>query len=216
MSSRATEPIEGKRLAAEPERGDAPTGRRRRASRWRGARPRGRGRRPSCRQPSSATRIRLRPPASTTISMRRAPASSAFSTSSFTAAAGRSMTSPAAMRSISTGSRRRTGITQRSAAGARPSTPAHSDGGSECRLERSGPGRTGTGRRGGQGQPRHAGPADTVPQLGLRRRQKAFALRLLAGRLAGPPDGFALLARSPLTGFSYSDRRFISRKMPSR
>ncbi len=43
-------------------------------------------------------------------SMRRAPASSAFSTSSFTAAAGRSITSPAAMRSISSGSRRRTGM----------------------------------------------------------------------------------------------------------
>ena len=46
--------------------------------------------------------------ASTVTSMVRAPASMAFSTSSFTAEAGRSTTSPAAMRSTSTGSRRRT------------------------------------------------------------------------------------------------------------
>ncbi len=49
-------------------------------------------------QPSSATWIRLRPPSRTITSMRVAPASMAFSTSSLTAAAGRSMTSPAAIR----------------------------------------------------------------------------------------------------------------------
>ena len=48
-----------------------------------------------------------RPPASIATSIARAPASSAFSTSSLTAAAGRSITSPAAMRSTSSGSRRR-------------------------------------------------------------------------------------------------------------
>ena len=58
--------------------------------------------------PSSTTRISRRPPPSSTISIRRAPASSAFSTSSFTADAGRSTTSPAAMRSTRTGSSLRT------------------------------------------------------------------------------------------------------------
>src|SRR6516162_9183255 len=48
--------------------------------------------------PSSLTRINRRPPPSVTISMRVAPASSAFSTSSLTTLAGRSTTSPAAMR----------------------------------------------------------------------------------------------------------------------
>ena len=48
--------------------------------------------------PSSSTRIRSAPPLEVAMSMRVAPASSAFSTSSFTAAAGRSTTSPAAMR----------------------------------------------------------------------------------------------------------------------
>src|SRR5262245_51265527 len=48
--------------------------------------------------PSSLTRMRRRPPPSVTTSMRVAPASSAFSTSSFTALAGRSTTSPAAIR----------------------------------------------------------------------------------------------------------------------
>ncbi len=48
--------------------------------------------------PSSATRMSRRPPPSVAISIRRAPASSAFSTSSLTTLAGRSTTSPAAMR----------------------------------------------------------------------------------------------------------------------
>ena len=49
-------------------------------------------------QPSSVTPIRLWPPSRITTSMWAAPASSAFSTSSLTALAGRSTTSPAAMR----------------------------------------------------------------------------------------------------------------------
>ena len=61
-------------------------------------------------RPSSVTRMRRRPPASIATSIAPAPASSAFSISSFTAAAGRSTTSPAAMRSTSRGSRRRIGM----------------------------------------------------------------------------------------------------------
>src|SRR3954454_17742114 len=53
--------------------------------------------------PSSVTAIRALPPSRNTISTLRAPASTAFSTSSLTAAAGRSMTSPAAMRLTTTG-----------------------------------------------------------------------------------------------------------------
>ena len=60
--------------------------------------------------PSSTTRISRRPPPSSMISIRVAPASSAFSTSSLTADAGRSTTSPAAMRSTRTGSSLRTAI----------------------------------------------------------------------------------------------------------
>jgi hypothetical protein len=48
--------------------------------------------------PSSKTRISVLPPSACATSIRRAPASSAFSTSSFTAEAGRSTTSPAAIR----------------------------------------------------------------------------------------------------------------------
>ena len=48
--------------------------------------------------PSSTTRIRLLPPSSISTVMWRAWASRAFSTSSFTTAAGRVITSPAAMR----------------------------------------------------------------------------------------------------------------------
>ena len=51
-------------------------------------------------EPSSVTRISDRPPAAVTTSMRRAPASIAFSTNSLTTLAGRSITSPAAMRLI--------------------------------------------------------------------------------------------------------------------
>ena len=57
--------------------------------------------------PSSLTMISALPPSRSTISILRAPASIAFSTSSLTAAAGRSMTSPAAMRLTTTGGRRR-------------------------------------------------------------------------------------------------------------
>ena len=57
--------------------------------------------------PSSTTWIRLRPPSLRVTSMRRAPASMAFSTSSFTAEAGRSITSPAAMRLTISGGRSR-------------------------------------------------------------------------------------------------------------
>ena len=53
--------------------------------------------------PSSLTAISVLPPSRSTISILRAPASIAFSTSSLTAAAGRSMTSPAAMRLTTTG-----------------------------------------------------------------------------------------------------------------
>ena len=60
--------------------------------------------------PSSVTRISRRPPPSVTISMRRAPASSAFSTSSLTTLAGRSTTSPAAMRLTMPSESWRTGI----------------------------------------------------------------------------------------------------------
>ena len=60
--------------------------------------------------PSSTTEMKVRPPSFRETAMRWAPASIAFSTSSFTALAGRSTTSPAAIRSMSTGSRRRTGM----------------------------------------------------------------------------------------------------------
>jgi hypothetical protein len=60
--------------------------------------------------PSSVTRIRRRPPPSVTISILVAPASSAFSTSSFTTLAGRSTTSPAAMRLTVASLSWRTGI----------------------------------------------------------------------------------------------------------
>src|SRR5580693_8723702 len=48
--------------------------------------------------PSSETWIRLLPPSCSSTSIRLAPASMLFSTSSLTAAAGRSITSPAAIR----------------------------------------------------------------------------------------------------------------------
>ena len=57
--------------------------------------------------PSSTTERKVRPPSFRVTAMRRAPASSAFSTSSFTALAGRSTTSPAAMRLTSVEGRRR-------------------------------------------------------------------------------------------------------------
>src|SRR4051794_39202123 len=62
--------------------------------------------------PSSATRMRVRPPPSACTSTRPAPASRAFSTSSLTALAGRSTTSPAAMRLTVSGGRRRIGMTR--------------------------------------------------------------------------------------------------------
>ena len=49
-------------------------------------------------QPSSVTRIEASPPCRISTPMTRAPASSEFSTSSLTTDAGRSMTSPAAIR----------------------------------------------------------------------------------------------------------------------
>ena len=57
--------------------------------------------------PSSVTSMRSMPPPSSATAIRVAPASSAFSTSSFTAAAGRSITSPAAMRLTVWGGRMR-------------------------------------------------------------------------------------------------------------
>ena len=59
--------------------------------------------------PSSVTTMRAMPPASRRTAMRRAPASIAFSTSSLTAAAGRSITSPAAMRLTTCSESRRIG-----------------------------------------------------------------------------------------------------------
>src|SRR5437879_3958470 len=67
--------------------------------------------------PSSATRMRVSPPPSACTSIRVAPASSAFSTSSLTALAGRSTTSPAAMRLTVSGGRRRIGMARLSADG---------------------------------------------------------------------------------------------------
>src|SRR5690606_22910513 len=60
--------------------------------------------------PSSATSRRVSPPPPAWTSMRVALASSAFSTSSLTALAGRSTTSPAAMRLTVSGGRRRIGM----------------------------------------------------------------------------------------------------------
>jgi len=60
-------------------------------------------------QPSSDTRISRLPPSAIATSIRRAPASSAFSTSSLTAEAGRSTTSPAAIRFVAAASRSRIG-----------------------------------------------------------------------------------------------------------
>ncbi len=61
-------------------------------------------------EPSSLIRMRVSPPLSASTSMRAAPASSAFSTSSLIALAGRSTTSPAAMRLTVSGGRRRMGM----------------------------------------------------------------------------------------------------------
>src|SRR5512145_3109882 len=55
--------------------------------------------------PSSRTLMRSSPPARSSTSTRRAPASSAFSTSSLTTAAGRSITSPAAICPCTAGGR---------------------------------------------------------------------------------------------------------------
>jgi hypothetical protein len=60
--------------------------------------------------PSSLTRINRRPPPSVSTSMRLLPASSAFSTSSLTTLAGRSTTSPAAMRLTTASDNWRTGM----------------------------------------------------------------------------------------------------------
>ena len=55
-------------------------------------------------QPSSLTRIKVLPPCAISTVIRRAPASIAFSTNSLTAEAGRSTTSPAAIRLIAASS----------------------------------------------------------------------------------------------------------------
>ena len=60
--------------------------------------------------PSSTTAISAWPPSPSVTSMRAAPASSAFSASSLTTEAGRSTTSPAAMRLTRLGGRRRMGM----------------------------------------------------------------------------------------------------------
>src|SRR5262245_44842759 len=62
--------------------------------------------------PSSVTQIARRPPPSVSTSMWVAPASSAFSTSSLTTLAGRSTTSPAAMRLTMPSDSWRTGISR--------------------------------------------------------------------------------------------------------
>ena len=63
--------------------------------------------------PSSTTERKLRPPSFRTTAMRWAPASIAFSTSSLTALAGRSTTSPAAMRLTKVEGRRRSALMAR-------------------------------------------------------------------------------------------------------
>ncbi len=60
--------------------------------------------------PSSVMPIRRRPPPSVKMSIRLAPASMAFSTSSLTTLAGRSTTSPAAMRLTTCSGSWRTGM----------------------------------------------------------------------------------------------------------
>ena len=95
------------RLAAEAQRADVGRDRRRAAWRCSAARPRAAARRRSCRSPSSTTERKVRPPSFRVTAMRCAPASMAFSTSSFTALAGRSTTSPAAMRLTRVEGRRR-------------------------------------------------------------------------------------------------------------
>src|SRR5581483_11955347 len=87
-------------------------------------------------QPSSTTRMSRSPPPRTSTRTWRAPASSAFSTSSFTTDAGRSTTSPAAMRSAAGGGRTRIG---RRGAGSATSGAAEPGGaGGESSLIASG------------------------------------------------------------------------------
>src|SRR5690349_9232514 len=81
--------------------------------------------------PLSATAISAWPPSRNVTSMREAPASIAFSTNSLTAAAGRSMTSPAAMRLTRTGGRRRIAIAR-----------VYANGERDNRKERGMPSRT--------------------------------------------------------------------------
>ncbi len=97
-------------------------------------------------EPSSRTRIRSPPPPSISMSIREAPASSAFSMSSLTAEAGRSTTSPAAMRSI-------TVLSRRWMRGKRPSSYRAGSGGSQpAALRRT----SAPARR--KPRPRRAGP----------------------------------------------------------
>src|SRR5829696_114943 len=109
MESRETEPIEG---SASPLKPRVAMAKRSSSSSfevaWRStARTRSSGDMP---QPSSTTRTSSCPPPAVTTSIRVAPASTAFSTSSLTTLAGRSTTSPAAIRSIRTFGRARTGM----------------------------------------------------------------------------------------------------------
>ena len=78
-------------------------------------------------QPSSLTLMRPRPPSRSVTSMRVAPASMAFSTSSFTAEAGRSTTSPAAMRLTTVGGSTRIGMMQNYTARLRKPAPGAVD-----------------------------------------------------------------------------------------
>lgn len=143
IASLATEPIEGSASPRKPSERMAkrsPSGSFEVA--WRStASARSSGLMPA---PSSTTRMSSRPPAAMVTAMARAPASIAFSTSSFTAAAGRSITSPAAMRSTRTGSRRRTVMLARRGARLRPARPGgRRPGPAVC------PRRTGAARRAG-------------------------------------------------------------------
>ena len=134
----------------------------------------------SCRAPSSTTRISRRPPASTVTSMVPAPASMAFSTSSLTAAAGRSTTSPAAMRSTRMGSRRRTWLMVSSIGGDRP------DASNRARI-RPMWGGAGAGQRGAPIGPRFSDPGCRVEcaQGSYRASARYCLARILPSSTAG-------------------------------
>ena len=100
----------GQRLAAEAQGADVGRDRRRAAWRCSGARPRAPAPRASCRRRRRPPRGSCGRPPSGSTAMRWAPASIAFSTSSLTALAGRSTTSPAAMRLTRFEGRRRSAL----------------------------------------------------------------------------------------------------------